>query len=152
MPSPAGTTVSNVSTIGYGLDLAFSTNLVSPSYTSLGQLTDVTDPDIEVGDVDKTGLLSPSATREYRPGLIKPGKCTFKLIFNATQKAQIFSLMMGRTTCLWKITYPDGASVSSTETFQGYINGYSGENPIENNIMADVSIKASGPITFTGGS
>jgi hypothetical protein len=152
MPSPAGTTASTVSTLGYGTDIAYSTNLVSPSYTSLAQIEDVTGPDEKIADVRKTALLSPNATHEYRPGLIDPGGCKFKFIFAATNKATIKALFYSRATVLFKITYPDGASVSSTDVFQGYINGYGGEVPIENNIMADVSIKVTGAVTFTAGS
>src|SRR5579871_2277548 len=100
MPSPAGTTVSNSSTIGYGTDLAYSTNGGS-SYTSLGQVEDVSQPKIAVTKVDKTGLLSPSRTREKRPGLIDPGEVTFKLIFKASQLAVVYGMIASGEVDLW---------------------------------------------------
>lgn len=147
MPSPAGSTASTQSIIGWGTNLEYSTD--GETYHALAQVEDVTIPEIEVTKVDKTSLLSPNGVREKRAGLVDPGEATFKLIFLAADVATVYGLV--GTTVYWRVTLTDGTSSGSTYVWQGFVSSIGSEIPLDDNVMIPVKIAATGPLTFTAG-
>lgn len=133
--------------IGFGTVFSYSADDVT--YTDLAELVDVKPPETTVGAAKFTHNGSPNAHHEYKPGLAEGGEPTFKLWFAKAGYATLKGFL--RTTKYWKITYPDLATTASTDKFQGFISKIGKECPMEEGISVEVSIKISGPVTFTAG-
>ncbi len=146
MPASAGRHSYGAS---FWIDPAGGTN-----YVQLAEVIDITAPKIKVTDSPFTNLQSPSAWKEFKPGLIDGDVITLKLTFTeAEYNTRIGEL---RTALMsWKIQGPKAggeANVGPTLTGQGHINMLGGPDfPDDGRVEMELSIKVSGPITFTAG-
>jgi hypothetical protein len=92
-----------------------------------------------VPEVPTTHLLSPFATEEFSPGLIKPGKVevTANLIFDTSQQG-LTPLMQGQVIFFWKIVAPVQRKTKTyTATGTGFLVSYK-PGPFENNKAIDL--------------
>ena len=112
-------------------------------------------PDLgTVPEVPTTHLLSPFATEEFSPGLIKPGKVdvTANFLFDSTQSG-LTPLMQGQLIFFWKIVAPvQRKTATYTATGTGFLVNYK-PGPFENNKAIDLmySIQITGVYTETLG-
>ncbi len=122
------------------------------SYNAMLEVKSIKPAQVSVPQVDTTHLLSPNATEEFIPGLIKPGLNSIAGNFiGDTSQLSLLALAQAQTVFSWKITAPvDKGSKVYTCTGIGYIAKYE-NGPFEQNkaieYMADVQI--SGTITET---
>ena len=134
--------------IGLGADFAMSTDGGS-TYNSLGHIVDVIDgPEAEAEDKDVSYLQQPDASMRFAAGLINEGECKIKIFWSAsnfaTARAQI------RTANYWKVTWNDKVSATnSTLVFQGFLKRLGNSVPLKDNMITDLTVKVSGPPTFT---
>jgi Lambda phage tail tube protein, TTP len=138
--------------IGY-LSQFFVGDSASPTtYTAMLEIKSIKPALYTVPAVDATHLLSPNATEEKLPGLIKPGtlSITGNFIGDATQ-LNISTLAQARTVFGWKITAPvqSGTKVW-TVTALGFISRYD-HDALEASKLHDVmfDIEVSGNILET---
>lgn len=123
------------------------------SYAAVAEVIEITHDGVEVKDTDMSNLQSPTAYREFRPGMADAKTLTFKLTFTQGQYATLLSNI--RTKLMsWKVTLPlVGSQVTAaTLTFAGHINKLGKSIPEDDRITNDVGVKISGAITFTAGS
>jgi hypothetical protein len=91
-------------------------------YTALAEVKSIKPALMTVPAIDATHLLSPNATEEKLPGLIKPGtnEMMGNFIGDASQ-LNIATLAKARTVFPWKITSP---IQSGTKTYTATGNGF----------------------------
>jgi hypothetical protein len=95
-------------TIGYESTFSVGNGAVSPiTYTEMAECKSIKPNLITVPSIDATHLLSPNATEEKLPGLIKPGTIdiTGNFIGDATQ-LNIQTLAQARTVFPFQTTSP----------------------------------------------
>ena len=112
--------------IGY-LAQFFTGDASSPTvYTSVLEVKSIKPSNYTVPAIDATHLLSPNATEEKLPGLIKPGTVTVmgNFIGDATQ-LNITTLAEARTVFPWKMTAPvDSGTKTYTLSGTGFVSKY----------------------------
>jgi len=134
--------------IGFGSDLGRSTD--GSSYASVGNCQEITPPDSKASDKDISYVQMAAPWRQFQPGMIDPGECTFKLIYEKTRYALLFADFSARATRYWRVAFPDVLTTTgSTLNFQGYVNGLSEPMAIDDEVVVECKIKVSGQVTFT---
>jgi Lambda phage tail tube protein, TTP len=112
-------------TIGY--ESTFSVGSGSPiTYVQMAEVKSIKPSIATIPAIDATHLLSPNATEEKLPGLIKPG--TIEIMGNFTGDASqldILTLAEARTVFPFKVTGPvDSGTEVYTLTGAGFISKY----------------------------
>lgn len=112
-------------TIGY--ESTFSVGSGSPiTYVQMAEVKSIKPSIATIPAIDATHLLSPNATEEKLPGLIKPG--TIEIMGNFTGDASqldILTLAEARTVFPFKVTGPvDSGTETYTLTGTGFISKY----------------------------
>lgn len=138
-------------TIGYQSTFAIGSG--SPTtYTQMAECKSIKPNLITVPVIDATHLLSPNATEEKLPGLIKPGTIDISGNFiGDTTQLSIATLAAARTVFPFKTTSPVN---SGTQVFtisgQGFISKYD-PGPFEPSKLVEfaLSIEISGAFTQT---
>jgi hypothetical protein len=128
----------------YGSTLGYSATS-GGSYTNVAEVVEVDGPSLQVSEVDVTSLASPSAHKEFLPGLVDPGDIKLKLNLLTSQFSTVWGFAAGRTFKYWKITLSNG----DTAVAYGFIKELHPSAPDNKQLMADMTIKVSGPITYT---
>jgi hypothetical protein len=123
------------------------------TYTDLGEVNSVTGPAPSVASVETTNLQS--TRHSYRPSKVpESGEVSFQIKIdpnNATQQI-LTGLMDTPVVKNWKITWPDGMTTPANSTFAGFLTAYNVSGAeLENNVVADITIKLTGAITRTPG-
>lgn len=110
-------------------------SVASPfSYNPVLEVKSIKGNQVSVPQVDTTHLLSPNATEEFIPGLIKPGAISIagNFIGDASQLS-ILALAEGQTLIFWKFTAKvDNGTKTYTCNGVGYISKYD-NGPFEQN-------------------
>jgi len=126
------------------------------SYTAIGQVKDISGPDISRGDIDVTDHDSASGWREFLPGLSDGGTVSFPIGLDTANTAHIGASGTGllgdfdRDGCTmpaFQLTL-NLCSGTGIWTFDGYPNGFSNSYPVEGENTADLSIKVTGKPTL----
>lgn len=129
------------------------------AYSNVGQVHDITFPDISRGDIDVTDQ-DDEASNKYRaflPGIPDGGNITFDIGFDPTDadhaQASGTGLLgdferSGCTLPAWQLTLKmcSGTAIWTTD---GYVNSFNAQAPLEGEQLASVSVKVSGKPTLT---
>ena len=140
MPWTPPTTISSVANDGYGATFYIGTVASPGSYNQILEVRSFKPDFGTIPEIMTTTLLSPNATEEFIPGIIKPGKVevTANFIGDTTQLS-ITPLMQGQVIFNWKIIAPvQRKSKTYTATGQGFVTQYS-PGPFENNKAIDLA-------------
>lgn len=136
---------------GYGTALAWDPAGGS-SYTSIGQVQDISGPGLARDSIDVTTHDSPNAWRQFIKGLKDGGELTFDIVYDpalATHAASagLLSDFTSQTVIPnWRITFPNtGATVW---TFPGFLTGFEEGAPVDDYLSASVTVKVSGAPTL----
>jgi hypothetical protein len=142
MPFSMPTTVASVATTGYGAQF-----LLGSPLAAIAEIKSIKPQYFDTPEVNVTHLLSPNATEELRPGLLKPGtvEITGNFIGNAGQLAlkttAALNAAQNPPTQGFSITAPVN---NGTQTYTcvgvGYIASYA-PGPFENNKAIDFTMK-----------
>ncbi len=114
-------------------------------------MTSITPPSAQIDQIDVTHMQSPDRRREFIPGLIDSGECSFEMNYvpdsdGDNELNEILDLAVGldrRRQC--RITYPNGV----THTFTGSLQTYEPTIPVDDKMTATVTFKVSGSIVRT---
>lgn len=140
----------------YLTDVAYATNLGSPTYVSITDIIEDTPPPTDVGESEDTQLQSAAATKEFGPGWATTGDFEFTTYAVGTQDRTLFGLL--RTQLKWRITNPKLSTQSSsgdTAIFTGFIKSIKpskGGTDSDDKLKIAYTIKPTGPITYAAGS
>jgi hypothetical protein len=134
--------------IGYGSKFylqALDDIDTSPTlYTEMAEVYNITPPNQQVDDVDVTHNTSPNRTREFIPGLIDPGECSFEMNFipGSDSDSILQELKTAGQQVQCKIEFPN----AETWEFLGSVKGYEVSSGTEDKMTATVTIRVSGDI------
>jgi Lambda phage tail tube protein, TTP len=133
-----------------GTSIGFNVTSAGSTYTSVGQLADLSFGGLTVPEIDTT-LLS-SVVRTSIPGLPDSGDVTFNIFYvpSDTGVIELVSLAQSPKTIFWSVMLPDGTS-STTGTalqFAAYLTSFapSGFAP-DDKPVADVTLRITGAVT-----
>lgn len=130
--------------IGLGITIAYE-SATPGTFTTVGAVTEITEPSISVDSIDATEYGHTNAFRRFIPGLIDAGEPTFTVHYDpeATQYGDLYTLASGRTVKNWKITHVGGA----TRTFSAFITGLTPATPMDDKMTCAFTLKVSGAPT-----
>ena len=138
--------------IGYGSSFAIgSTDTIATStFSELGEVFNITPPSATTDMIDVTHMQSPGGRREFVPGLIDPGECSFEMNYvpgSASDEAlnDLLDTAPADRARQCRITYPNGA----THTFLGLLMTYEPSAPTDDKMVASVSFRTSGEVVRT---
>lgn len=131
----------NGAIVGAGAVLQLS---IASVFTTITDITGLAGPEQSVGDIDVTNLLSPNVFKEYLPGWGEGGVVTIEGNYNHTQAAILYGTI--RASQNWKMIFSD----ATYWTFTGYINAFSMDNPLTEQVTNPFSIKVTGKPVFSG--
>lgn len=132
--------------IGYGVTLSVSD--ASPAVTpinTIGTILSFTPPNITRDIIDITSSSSANFAREFIAGLIDYGEAGFEMLWdiNNTADALLRTISLERTPRTYRATFAQ-YTPARTITFLGYLTGYERDAPLEDKMMATVTIKVTG--------
>lgn len=123
----------------------------SGSFTTVGELRDITPPPLQRNMIETTSHDNVDAT--FVVGIRRKGEMSFQIGFapsgevtHGSSSGLIKSIQDGSLDG-WRITYPDG----STWIFSGYVTNVGPSAPVDDGLVADVTIQPTGLMAFAGG-
>jgi predicted secreted protein len=131
--------------IGFGTLFQLS---VASVFTTLGEVTSITMPNLARDAVDATHTESTGGWREFIPGLKDPGEVKIEMNFDPDGNTdQIIrdtfdsdSLQIGR------IVFPSPSSPTEGVEFDCIVTGYEVEVPLDDKMGATLTLKVSGAV------
>jgi predicted secreted protein len=120
--------------------------------TNLGEILSVPSPAITVDEVEATHMASPGGYREYIAGLKDGGSgdITMNYVPGSATDVIIRAALTDREARGYKIVIPDGATGWEV-TGDLVVLGYSKDIPIDDRMVATVSVRFSGEPTEAAG-
>ena len=132
--------------IGFGTEFhRFDATLATPDYELVGQLVDITPPNLTRDTFDRTHHQSPKRFREFGAALLDAGEMSLSVQMSGP--GGLTSFIEDMTTAevvKYKMVWPD-----ATEwLFDGYVIAVTPETPIDDKQMASITIKLTGVPAF----
>jgi predicted secreted protein len=133
--------------IGHGTVLSRSSDATSSgTFTSVGNIRDVTPPGISRDAVEVTHMSSTEKWRAFIGGLKDGGELEFEMTFDpgSTETTAFHSDLNTDSAGYYKLVFPD-----STEWgFSGLVTEIGPAAPLDDKMVADVTIKLTGKPGF----
>lgn len=119
-------------------------SIIATSTGEIGQLTAISGPGVDFGDVDTTTMDSSSNYRTFVPGLGDPGEVTLSMVYDPALASHkiLAEAAVNRTTKVFTVYH--GSSTGDTDTFSAHVKGISREIPMDGLITSDVTLKLTG--------
>lgn len=122
--------------------------------TAIGQIMDITGPQLSTDTDEITNHSSPDQTEEFIATIKRTGEVSFPLVFNpdAAAHAALFAAWDDRTKDDYIMNYPDSAGVAgggASWIFSAYCTGFSMAAPVTGHLSADVTLRVTGSPTFS---
>ncbi|MBV5268978.1 MAG: hypothetical protein JZU55_02505, partial [Afipia sp.] len=130
--------------IGFGTFLKFRTSTGPDVYTTIGEQTNVTPYGISVDSIDASHEGSPSAHREFIPGLVDAGEVSFEVHYVPGGTAEATLMGALRTTQVCRTVFPSGAQAN----YSAFITEMSPEAPLDDKMVMSITMKLTGVITM----
>jgi len=116
-------------------------------FTTIAEVRSIRGPTIQGTVVDVTNHSSGIPWREKKASLIDPGQVVFDIAYVPTeathnQTSGLLRDLKNRTLRNFKLVFPDGGA--STWTFAAFVTQFSAQEPIDNVILATVTLELSG--------
>ena len=142
--------MTTTATIGWGA--AFWLANASATLTELAEITSITLPNAQVADVEATHFKSPNRRREYISGLIEDGEGSFEMNYNPGSATDILvrAAREDGVARAYKIVVPDGAATWEV-TGTCIVKGYERSVPMDDRMMATLSVRFTGAVTEAAG-
>lgn len=122
------------------------------TYVNIAQVQDLQPPGISVDEIEVTTRDSTGLWREFIPGLKDGGEVKFTLMFDPDLTTHLSSgygmvaLAVSPVVKNFRITFNDGAP-AQTWIFAAFVTSFEPDASLEDALMADVTLKVTGPIT-----
>jgi len=131
---------------GYTVTYLYSNGASPEVYTSMVNVTSISGPTSERGEIDTTDLSS--TARENISALIDHGTIDVQCMWdeNATSHAAIRALFVADTERNWRIT--NAASPLSTYTFAARVKGIPLDYASDEVVRASFTLRVSGALTI----
>jgi predicted secreted protein len=117
---------------------------------AIGQIQDISGPDISTDTDEITNHSSPGGVEEFIATIKRVGEITFPLVFNSADAshgstAGLIKAWEDRSLDEYVMTYPDG----SMWEFSAYVTGLSMSAPVDGHLSADVTLRIALEPNFT---
>lgn len=116
-------------------------------YTTIGELRDITAPALTRNPIE---LTSHNDLDEFfAVGIRRKGELTFQIGFIPTNATHghltgLIKAYNDADRSSWRITFPDG----STWIFDGFVTNVGPAMPVDDGLVADISVRPTGAFTF----
>ena len=125
----------------------------TPSYSTLGEVKNISGPSTEVSTIDVTTHSSAASGnyREFIPSLIDPGTIEVDMnwVPEDTSHAAIWADLQARTKRDWQIVcVANPAGVKATITFQAYVTGMPKEFPTDDVMSSKLTLRITGALAI----
>ena len=122
--------------------------------TPVGQIQDITGPQLSTDTDEITNHSSPDNTEEFIATIKRTGTIDFPLVFNPDDAAHsaMFTAWKNRTRDLYDLTYPDEtgtAGQGANWQFDAYVVGFSMAAPVDGHLSADVSLRVAAAPSYS---
>ena len=126
---------------------AFNRSPDGAAYTKVAEAKKITFS-VKGEFLDATSMDSPSAYKEWTPGMIDGGSVKVELLFINTDAVQndFWTDLSGQTLLYWSVQLPN---TRGKFTFQGYVEELGPDFDVEKLATNSVSIKITGLLTWT---
>lgn len=135
--------------IGWGAEFHMENDAGTPVMTELLGITSITPPAEMADDVEVTHFKSPGKRREYIQGLIETGEGTFEMNYvpGSATDSLIRTAKTNGTPRGFMIVIPDPVGDPAWEiTGECYVKGYERSIPIDDRMMATLTVKFTGAV------
>jgi hypothetical protein len=127
---------------------------ISLNGTPIGQIGDITGPQLATDTDEITNHSSENHTEEMIATIKRTGEVSFPLVFNPdnTSHAALFAAWEARSKDAYVMTYPDAdgiAGAGANWAFSAYCTGFSNSAPVGGHLAADITLRVTGSPTFT---
>jgi hypothetical protein len=132
--------------IGYGTTFALGGLLLTDPFVKIAEVYNVTPPSETIDTIDASHMESPDAVREFIPGMVDPGECSYEMNFvpGSPSETAIIAARRLRQAVFSRITFPNGV----TWTFKAFVTGYEPVAPHDDKMTATVTFKVTGTVQF----
>lgn len=139
-----------MSTPGYNTRLAYGnmpTASGSSIWTEFAEVDSITPPSLEADDIETSHMTTPGQVKTFIAGWADPGEIEMTIAFQKAQAATVYDLF--RKQRGYRVEFNDHPSPSGSKLLcDGYIKSIGPEVDRENLTVVNVTIKASGEVTF----
>jgi predicted secreted protein len=124
--------------------------LSPPDYVTVGEVTNITLPNLSRDAVDATHTESTGGWREFIPGLKDAGEVTIEMnfVYPSASDTLIRGQFASDELTLCKILFDGGASPEQGVQFSAIVTGYEIQTPLDDKKAATLTLKVSGPVTL----
>ncbi len=124
---------------------------VAGSPQLIGQIQDVSGPDLSTDTDEYTNHDSSGGVEEFIPTIKRTGEITMPVVFNGADASHdeatgLIKHWEDKVLDDYELEYPDG----SKWQFNAYVTGLSMGAPVDGHLMADVTFRPSGAPVFVG--
>lgn len=137
----------------FGITFGYA-DTIDGSYTSLGEISDLTPPSITKDIIETTNHGSTNGVKTYIGGLVDNGEASVTVNYDPEDAAHTAVRNLAKTAHeatsalkFFKFTFAN--SGASTEAFQGIVTGFEQSAPIDDKLSATFTIKVTGEVTYT---
>lgn len=122
------------------------------AYVAIGQVANIGGPALARESIDVTTHDSPTMWREFIKSLKDGGEVTFQIIYDpalGTHDAATGVLSDFEEDSVvpnWRLTFPDTGG--TMWTFPGFLTGFNSQEPIDDKLAADITVKVAGAPTL----
>jgi predicted secreted protein len=123
-------------------------------FVEIGEVTNISGPNLTRDAIDVTGIGSPDAYKEYIAGLKDSGEITIEMNFvpGSQSDALLHTLFEASGTFQFRITVPSGGSPSGEQwTGSAFITALSPTVPVAEKMAKSVTLKVTGKVTYSAG-
>jgi len=128
-------------------------------WTIVGQVVDLDGPSVEADQIEVSHRGSDSTFDRYRlfvAGLIDGGEMSFDVIFDPdhashdpTLTGSLFDLVETGETNSFRVNFPGASTAVTRAAFDAFVSSFGITSPLEDGLKADVTLKITGPITWS---
>jgi predicted secreted protein len=131
--------------IGFGVLFKIGNAATPEVFTTVAEVTNITPPGLARDSVDASHEQSPSAWREFIPGMKDGGEVSFDVNFVPGSATTLLLLAeMEANPGNKQIVWPTGEIMS----FVGFMTGLEPDTPIDDKMVATATYKVSGQPTL----
>jgi hypothetical protein len=126
---------------------------ISINGTPIGQIMDITGPQLATDTDEITNHDSPDHTEEFIATIKRTGEITFPLVFDpdSTGHTALFTAWEERSKDDYVMAYPDSSGeveAGATWSFSAYCTGFSLSAPVTSHLGADITLRVTGSPVF----
>ena len=114
--------------------------------TTVGNIISISGPNQTRDSIDISTMDSANKNREFIPGMLDAGECTFDLNFDGTTVSSLLAAQLTQTSQAIIITMSD--TDTATWTGNGFITSLGHAIPFDDKVTQSVGIKFTGALTY----